>query len=71
MYMEMENDTIPPPAGISLVGAAAVVIFYWLHLAALEIGIGTSGVEITIFIAAFLAQYIQLAAIKSQQDEHR
>ena len=68
--MAMEDDTIPSPAGISLVGASAVVIFYWLHLAALGIAIGTSGVEITVFIAAFLAQYIPLAAIKSEHGDH-
>ena len=68
--MAMENDTIPSPAAISFVGAAAVVIFYWLHLAALELSVGTSGVEITVFIAAFLAQYIPLMAIKSEHENH-
>jgi len=68
--MAMENDVIPNPAGISFVGAAAVVISYWVYLAALQQSIGTSGVDITIFIAAFLAQYIPLAAIKSRHEDH-
>ncbi|QGA80950.1 hypothetical protein [Candidatus Nanohalobium constans] len=63
------EERIPSPAGISLIGAATVVILYWVHLVALGTGIGETGVEITLFISAFLAQYIPLAALKSDLQE--
>ena len=63
------DDNIPSPAGISFIGAAAVVIFYWLHIVALGVTVepGT-GIEITLFISAFLAQYIPLTAINTEID---
>lgn len=66
------EDEFPSPAVISLVGAIAVVLFYWLHLWAVGDGFAwdEDGVEITLFIAAFLAQYIPLAGIKSRIEDY-
>ena len=68
--MAMENDTIASPSGVSLVGGLAVVAFYWVHLAASGIDIGAGGVEITLFISAFLAQYIPLEIIRTKLEEN-
>jgi hypothetical protein len=59
-------DEIPSPAGISLIGAVAVVVFYWLHLAAVNAVSAAPGIEVTLFIAAFLAQFIPLSMIEDR-----
>jgi hypothetical protein len=63
----MDEDDMVAPAGVALVGALAVVIFYWLHQLVFGIDLVTeTGVEITLFIAAFLAQYIPLKILEDR-----
>lgn len=50
---------------ISLIGALAVIVVYWIH----QLWVGSppiteSGVSVTIFLAAFFAQYIPLSMIR-------
>ena len=60
-------DDIPSPSGISMVGAASVVVFYWIHMALTDaMTFSAQGVEITLFVSAFLAQYIPLIVLKEE-----
>jgi len=60
-------DDIPSPAAISMVGAASVVVFYWIHMALTDaMTFSAQGVEVTLFISAFLAQYIPLAMLEER-----
>ena len=55
------HDEMVAPVGVVLVGAMTVVLFYWVHRAVLGIGLmSANSVEVTLFLAAFLSQYIPL-----------
>jgi hypothetical protein len=62
------------PAGVALIGGLAVVIFYWIHNAVLAVEVlSESGIEITLFAAAFLSQYIPLKILEGRlelKDHH-
>ena len=63
----MNEEDIPSPAGISLAGAIAVILVYWVHLALISQPlINENGVSITIFVSAFVAQYIPLRVLKTR-----
>lgn len=55
------------PVAVALVGGLAVVVFYWLHNAAVGVQmISETGVEITLFITAFLSQYSPLKMLEDR-----
>lgn len=66
------DDEMIMPAAAALIGALAVVVFYWIHNAAVNGQdvqmISDTGVEITLFIAAFLSQYIPLKILEDRLD---
>lgn len=63
----MNEEDLPSFSALSLVGAAAVVIVYWIHLALINRPlIDETGVSLTIFISAYLAQYLPLRALKTR-----
>lgn len=69
----MDNEDGFSPAGISFVGALSVILFYWIYAALVSTAdIMVTGVEITVFVSAFLSQYIPLALLKDElQDGSR
>lgn len=63
------DDEMVMPVAVALVGCLAVVVFFWLHNAAVGVQmISETGVEITLFIAAFLSQYIPLKILEDRLD---
>lgn len=66
------NDDGLGPAITSLIGAIAVVLAYWLHLYLVAEPVPRdNGIEITIFIASFLAQYIPLSMHMARKHDAR
>lgn len=62
----LEDENVPA-ATISLLGALAVLLVYWAHLALLELPlVNDTGVSLTVLISAFLAQYIPLKIMKRE-----
>lgn len=51
----------------SFIGAVGILLVYWFHLFLMEVPLtDDTGVSVTIFIAAFVAQYIPLKAAESK-----
>lgn len=64
---EMVEDGGFVPAGVALIGGLAVVIFYWLHNAVVGVEmLSEYGLEVTLFAAAFLSQYIPLKILEDR-----
>jgi hypothetical protein len=55
------------PVMTSLAGAIGVLLVYWFHLFLMEFPItDDTGVSVTIFVSAFVAQYIPLKTAESK-----
>jgi hypothetical protein len=65
--MNDENKPGLMPVTTSIAGAIGVLAVYWFHLFLIELPItDDTGVSFTIFVSAFIAQYIPLKTAESK-----